>query len=405
MNKYLFLVLVLLPLSVGAAANSILVPKANTVWKIGSEHNIIFKNNIKVNFPVDDAVIISLDNLNRKTVGIIDCIKKADKQKAFTWDTKTLMNSCGASEGKLKAVVPGKYRITLRRDGPGNTIIAQSRLFQIKGALQNEIISTTRTCSDFAALSDYVSNNIKKPDSQNKIEMNPNVISSFRWRRTTNEPYITYPIEIGYESNYLEIISDGKGGWKQTGTDVLGSTQANFNLLSKKLENKANDLGLSVDPINTQLETSYFHTKFDDYTQTFGFRKANDLYSVVIRYRGGQHQAPADGSVSVTCGRVLEKFDAVYNALKLKANPSAQNVYDDYVQIGNVSPDGNVYALVGSYSHKEVDLNYYELRGGRVELVSTGSYPAPCSVLESKKVGRGMKCATADFNTNGVVNY
>jgi hypothetical protein len=263
--------------------------------------------------------------------------------------------------------------------------------------------ATSVPCKNFAAFSDYVLKNILQPDSQNIIAMNKYVITSFRWKRNSGEPFVSYPIINGITASYV-----GEAENKQTlkysilHTDdfIISTIKKDSDTLSKNLALEAKNLGLTIDKLNSVSFESSSKPNPATYQslRTFAFRGGNDLYSIVLS-TDVSHQDISSGNVMVTCGRAVEKYDKLYTALNLKADSTVLNPYDnDYVAVGDISPDNTVYALLGSGSSVRMMISdYYYFNGNTIKLVSTGSYPATCAALELHKVGKGMRCVGADY--------
>ena len=259
------------------------------------------------------------------------------------------------------------------------------------------VTASSASCGDFVALSDYVLKNIQKTDSQNTMQMNPNVITSFRWKRNAKEPFITYPIINGVQAFY------GNQETNRTHEFIVSAIKNDSDALGQTINEKTKNLGLSADPLNT-LPFQTFSNQ-DIYLRTFAFRGGGNLYSIVLKVEGGGHQAPPVGVVTVTCGKSVNQYDKVYNALNFKADTTVQDTYDnDYVAIADVSSDKMVYALLGSSNHIKI-ADYYYFDGTTAKLVSKDSYPAQCTRLESQKVGLGMRCVDVPSYNQRTVNY
>jgi hypothetical protein len=250
------------------------------------------------------------------------------------------------------------------------------------------------SCGDFEALQNYVTKTIAPPDQQGPMQMDPNVITSFDWKRAAGEPWITYPIIQGYSATY------GVDG-HESNSAIRATIRNDANAIGRTITAEANSLGLVADNLNTLPFQSF--TDQDAYHAVYGFRSGSDLYSLVVRSDSGT-QAPADGTVMVTCGRAVAGYDALYSALRLKADPTIENPYDnDVVAVQAVSADSTVYALSG-YPQTDDLGSYYYFDDNAAKLVSSGSYPAQCGVLEAQKVGLGMRCV--DLNDrSSVVTY
>lgn len=274
----------------------------------------------------------------------------------------------------------------------GGVYIYQIKKAELPSSENNVSVNTsdTASCGSFAALSDYVLKNIAQPDSQKTMEMNKNVITSFRWKRSSSEPFITYPIISGVQAYY------GDQQQNRTHDFVLSAIKNDSDSIGKTIEEKAKSLGLVTDSPNTLPFQSF--TDRDVYLRTFAFRGGDNLYSIVLKVEGGGHQAPPVGVVTLTCGKVLNQYDKVYNALNFKTDTSVKNSYDDdYIAIADVSSDNAVYALLGSSNHIKI-ANYYYFDGNTAKLVSKDSYPTQCVPLESQKVGQGMRCVDSNYN-------
>ena len=250
------------------------------------------------------------------------------------------------------------------------------------------------TCGNFSELSDYVFKTIQSPDSQSIMQMNPYVITSFRWQRNKSEPFITYPIINGVQAVY------GDQNNFRSNDFITSAIENDSKLISQSISEKAKELDFVVDSLNT-LPLKTFSNK--DVLQVFAFKKGDGIYSVVLKSEWG-YQAPGQSTVTVTCGKAISDYDKVYNALNLKITPAVENHYnDDYVAISDVSADGKVYALTGSSGQIKI-AEYYYFDGNSLRLVSKDSYPTQCAPLESQKVGKGMRCVDPNY-TQRTVNY
>ncbi|GEM_PF-2515064 len=271
--------------------------------------------------------------------------------------------------------------------------------------------AVSASCSKFGALSDFVSKNIQSPDSQNTIPANKNVIASFRWRRNSAEPFVSYPIIQGTVFAYGYNASTTSN--YRSDSSISSLTQTDVSRVGAGISAEANALGFSSDTLNT-IKIQYFpygspsgnpaDSQGGLYRSIFGFQQGADLYSIVFE-GSSSHQAPGGVTITVTCGQAVSQYNKVYTALNLKADTSVKDMYgDDYVAVGEVSPDNQVYALLGSSNQVRI-ANYYYFDGTTIKLVSKDSYPAECTVLEAEKVGQGMRCVNVPSYIQGTVNY
>jgi len=106
-----------------------ILPKGMEQWKIGETHTV------KINQPVKDFypfTHLTLNKPNGKEIGIISCKIGGSGEIVFNWDTKTVLNYCGAGlEEKIKEIEPGNYMVAIAKDIEGRPIIATSELFSI----------------------------------------------------------------------------------------------------------------------------------------------------------------------------------------------------------------------------------------------------------------------------------
>lgn len=256
--------------------------------------------------------------------------------------------------------------------------------------------SPTGICPDFGALSDFVLKNIEQPDVKKDIEDNIVYHSGLKWKRKASEPYITYPFTKGIEANY--------GGMDKgiSIDEMVLAIQKDSELLTPILASEAQKLGMTTNELNSVKIKSYLNK---DINQTFGFTKGEYIYSVVLDGQSMDHQAPPLGTVRITCGQVMKDWDNLYNALNLKADPAEKNSYsDDYVAMGDISPDKKVYAVLGSPSQIRI-ADYYYFDGMNYSKVASGYYPAECKQLEIKKVGLGIRCYDSTGPAARTVSY
>lgn len=255
---------------------------------------------------------------------------------------------------------------------------------------------SSSACGDFALFSDFILKTIQNPDSQKAMEMNKYVITSFKWKRSSSEPFVSYPVINGIKAFYDN---------QQT---LMASVKNDSDLLGQNLDAEVRALGLVPDALNTLPFKSndisvYQGQTFGSYSQVFGFRKDNSLYSLELEAER-THTAPGEGIVTITCGKAIDQYDKVYSALNFKADPAVKNIYGDYVAIADVSLDNTVYALLGSPNQIK-NAAYYYFDGTTAKLVSKDSYPTQCAPLESQKVGQGMRCYDFPSTAQRTVNY
>ncbi|MBU1015450.1 hypothetical protein KKI17_03425 [Patescibacteria group bacterium] len=114
----------------------ILSPQKGEAWKIGETNTIKLSKPVEESYPFQH---LTLNGTDGKEIGIISCKIGATaalgpeyERTAFTWDTKTLFNYCGAGlEGKTKQIERGIYKVAVTKDIGGRPIIAESELFAI----------------------------------------------------------------------------------------------------------------------------------------------------------------------------------------------------------------------------------------------------------------------------------
>ena len=263
------------------------------------------------------------------------------------------------------------------------------------------------SCGDFKALSDFVLSNITKPDStQDKIDFNP-YNNGFRWRRTSGEPFIIYPAVASLQANYIQFDYD-KNVTLHPDTYLMQAIKDDSVKLSSGLLGEAEKLGMKSDPLNTfpfiaqNLEGQKSEVEVQDYTyqEVFGFRKGDNLYSVILSSRK-DYQAPGNGTVVVVCGNATALYDHFYDALGLKANLAYVNPFENYVGILEVSKDLKVYETWGGKG----DDAYYIFDGKTPEKLSFNISPIDCYILESRKVGKGLQCTQITNNDPNNFQY
>jgi hypothetical protein len=275
----------------------------------------------------------------------------------------------------------------------------------------------TSPCGEFSDLSDFILNNIVKPDEQKvtPVSLTSQIVpgykffNSFEWRRNASEPFVSYPIMNGNTASYEEEVYTN-GSWQPTNTDVLSAVKNDSDTIGKIINSKATSLGLTVDQLNTVSPQSFTTTGEcggTDFINTFGFRSGNDLYSIVLKSEKSSC-APSSGSLVMTCGQAINQYDKFYDALNFKAEASVQDSYDkDYIGISDVSPDNTVYEVNG-WRTDPFGPNYYYFDGTTTKLVNTGWGPVQCSTLESLKIGKGMLCqvfSSTAPNIERIVTY
>lgn len=257
----------------------------------------------------------------------------------------------------------------------------------------NSKSKSLENCQAFDELANLVKTNIIdgfKVDSENESRY-----YGFRWRRESDELFITYPIV----KNIKFIYPATEKTRIEINNAITEQVNNNSSLLSKNLPSKEKEFGLEADSLNT-LSLGVWEPH---YAQIWGYRKGNDLYTVIIDgYRGTQ--SVGDTQVSVACSTPNKTYDSFYSALNLKANNSS--FFDDWLNILEISDDGEVF-VVHSGNYKIMDLaRYYLFDGKNLELISSDSSPVTCSTLEGLKVGRGMRCHDAGkYNSSRTVTY
>ena len=273
-------------------------------------------------------------------------------------------------------------------------------------------------CSDFSAFSQFVLNNIEKPDSLKEKGASVYQTPSYEallWKRNANEPFITYPALQSVIASYGGFPGTGNGNVAVRSDSLsMAALKDASNSLNQNLNKGAASLELIPDALNTYPFESidlpapttdgpgnYGFVKNWEYDQLFGFRKGNNLYSVVLEGEvglGGFGQF----EVSIICGKPIANYDHAYDVLNFKSDASVKNKYrNDYVEITSVSPDGKVYQIYGSNNHVD-NANYYFIDGSTAKLVSTGSSMPQCAVLEKQKVGKGMECIDSSYKQHQV---
>jgi len=109
------------------------LPKGMEEWKIGATHTI------EINQPVEDFypfTHLTLNKLDGEEVGMISCkigTREGESgETIFNWDTKTVLNYCGAGlEEKIKEIEQGTYIIAITKDVEGRPVMASSEPFSI----------------------------------------------------------------------------------------------------------------------------------------------------------------------------------------------------------------------------------------------------------------------------------
>jgi len=255
------------------------------------------------------------------------------------------------------------------------------------------------SCSDFGQFSSFVLANAFNPalnigsfkivgsSSGGSDDVFP--YTGFRWRRNRAEPFVSYPVIAHAGTSTYDYHLDG--ATIQAETDFASSN------LGAKLPEEASALGFAPDDANTVPFVSDVGVVG---TRIFGFTKGGDMYSVVLSEEKN-YQAPGGVSVGVACSRRNAAYDALYDALNLRAATSTHDVEtgallkdaydDDYVQVEATSSDGTVYELIGDSARVPI-ADYYYFNGATPLLVSSDSAPVDCSVLEKMKIGAGMAC-------------
>lgn len=316
---------------------------------------------------------IFVGNLKEIKIGSYDAL-------CWTWSSAVPFYGTGIAIAKsVDGTFGAEFGLS---NGNCSSLGEMSEVFQILSTFKFTSASFV-SCGNFATLSDFVLRNIQQPDSQNTIQMNEYVITSFHWKRRQGEPFITYPIMNSVEAYYGDQQNNRSIDF------IVSAIKKDSDLIGQIIDTKAKNLGLVAEQLNTLPFQSFSN---EDVLQTFAFKKDNDLYSIVLAVDSGDHQAPPQGVVTVTCGKSISQYDNVYNSLNLKADTMIEDPFNnDYIAIADVSPDNTVYALLSSERS-----DYYYFDGNTLKLVSKDSYPAKCAALESQKVGKGMRCADGD---------
>jgi hypothetical protein len=218
--------------------------------------------------------------------------------------------------------------------------------------------------------------------------MNKYVITSFHWKRSSGEPFISYPIINGVQAHY-----DSEHQTNRTG-NIISTIKNDSDIIGKIIGEKAKNLSLIADSLNTLPFQSF--PDHGVYLRTFAFKRGENLYNIILEAFSSSQALP-QGVVTITCGKAINQYDKVYNALNLKTDTTIQDTYNfDYVAIADVSPDNRVFALQGGKIE-----GYYYFDGNTATLASKDSYPTECKPLESQKIGRGMRC-TDSYNQRTV---
>jgi len=117
------------------------------------------------------------------------------------------------------------------------------------------------------------------------MQANKNVITSLRWKRSSKEPFVSYPIINGIQAYY------GDQKTYRSNDFLMSAIKNDSGLVSQTINEEANNLGLIPDQLNTLPFKSFplpasevTGPEQEDfaYLQVFAFRKNNDLYNVVL---------------------------------------------------------------------------------------------------------------------------
>jgi hypothetical protein len=105
---------------------TVLSPNGGEQWVMGDTNKIKLNRSIGSG-EFNSFVHIKLNDQEGKEVGIIACKIGGWEKTIFEWDTKTVLNYCGAGvEGKTKEITPGTYKVVITKDEEGRPIIDAS---------------------------------------------------------------------------------------------------------------------------------------------------------------------------------------------------------------------------------------------------------------------------------------
>ncbi len=117
--------------SEGAASETsfFVFPRGGERWEIGKDHTIEIKESISEPYPFTH---LTLNTPEGDEVGVVYCKIGGTDETIFFWDTKSVLNYCGAGlENKMKEIEPGDYVITATKDVEGRPALAVSEQFSL----------------------------------------------------------------------------------------------------------------------------------------------------------------------------------------------------------------------------------------------------------------------------------
>src|SRR3989338_5838174 len=140
------------------------------------------------------------------------------------------------------AIAGGVYFYETKTKSPTDTNVQSQNNPSPNISNPAPVPASSASCGDFAALSDFVLKSIQQPDSQNTMQANKNVITSIRWKRSPNEPFVSYPIVSGIQAYY------GNEQVNRSHDFVVSAIKNNSDALDKTINEKVkNALNFKAD--------------------------------------------------------------------------------------------------------------------------------------------------------------
>ena len=254
------------------------------------------------------------------------------------------------------------------------------------------------TCKDFEAIKEYVLRNIVTPDGKWNLydgqwSYPAGTPKLLWWKRKASEPFVGYPGVASWTFEY-----DTYDPYDPVSVDHRESYESYKSIMKKDADNigksikdEAKKLGLVTDTLNTMPFQSIYDSRLlvpiESTIGAFSLKSENGFYLISLNSAENGGGSQGSGNVTLTCGKASSWYDKFYDVMNFKANPSAAKYPErDEMTILDVSPDHTVYRLT-------TDPSYYYFDGKKAEVISKPySGLIQCSILESRKIGKGMPC-------------
>jgi len=324
-------------------------------------------------------------------------------------DTGCPSETSGRPKGGRYAIVPGM-----------NTKLAWAIFFMIVvvGAggywytttnSAREISQQFTACADFDSFKSLALGSIGQSiPTNNLIAIATSTIDAFEWKRSTTEPFVTYPYvrEVLFSTHRLGLDQNNWPPFSATSSVPLKEEASMVSiLLQQNLANATEVLAMTESELNTaplqENRCSGIGTCVEGEwvrsTQHWGFTKDSSLYSIQL-YAQPNFGAGGYMEVDIGCSTPRSDYDHAYDLLLSPANKTTLSTFSGPGVL-------RIYKLSDDKSVVDVGLQYYSVIGNKATLVTQGSSPPLCQPFEKNKVGLGLTCDDSYTGERREVSY